>query len=96
LRYIKAQIRAVGESRRMERDDNIDVVAKAMIRAFGERAAPIMRKRAADHQQAGEEEGARFWGCVERAIRRLEAEASLPSSREESPGPALSSGLRGR
>ena len=67
----------------MERDDNVDVVAKAMIRAFGERAAAIMRKRAADHKQAGEEEGARFWCCVEKAIRRLEADAAPASTLED-------------
>jgi len=69
----------------MERDDNVDVVAKAMIRAFGERAAAIMRKRAADHRQAGEEEGARFWCCVEKAIRRLEAGAGVAPMRQDAP-----------
>ena len=75
----------------MERDDNVDVVAKAMIRAFGERAASIMRKRATDHRQAGEEEGARFWCCVEKAIRRLEADGGLPSKREEAEPKGLGS-----
>ncbi len=80
----------------MDKDDNVEVVAKTMIRAFGRRAAQIMGKRAADHLQAGEEEGARFWCNVERAIRRLEAEASLPSLGEEAAGPGLGSGPDGR
>ena len=72
----------------MREEDNVAAVAKAMIRAFGDRAAAIMRKRAADHLHAGEEEGARFWRGVETAIRRLETEASLPPRSERTGGPA--------
>jgi hypothetical protein len=76
LRYIKAPVSRACDSSSMEDvDANVMAIARAMLRAFGARAAAVMRKRVHDHQRAGETEGAEFWTRVEQAINRLETGA---------------------
>src|ERR1700730_16095607 len=68
---------------RMHDAEKMDV-ARWAIRRFGSEAERVMRERAANHAEAGEEEGAEFWLQVANVVRCIQTRARLmitPASR---------------
>jgi len=56
----------------MESERALTAIAYKMIETFGSEAAEKMEAIVADHVEAGDGEGAAFWGDVARTIRRLQ------------------------
>jgi len=62
----------------MDRIADAIAVARELIATYGPRAAATVDQRVAEHERAGDRDGALFWAKVARAVRGLQALPSRP------------------